>query len=36
MRRSSFRLGGDESPNEEMICATPLLQRLISEDLYQL
>jgi len=24
-------LGGDESLNKEMICAKPLLQRLISE-----
>jgi hypothetical protein len=31
MGSDPFRLGGDESLNEEMICAKPLLQRLISE-----
>jgi hypothetical protein len=31
MGSDPFRLGGDESLYEEMICAKPLLQRLISE-----
>jgi hypothetical protein len=31
MESDPFRLGGDESFNEEMICAKPLLQRLVFE-----
>jgi hypothetical protein len=31
MGNDPFRLGGDESLNEETICAKPLLQRLIFE-----